>query len=177
MPNATTKNNHTIIAKTHALIYYALAVLVLLCDQISKWYFNHRLDEMQSISVIEPVLNWTLAYNKGAAFSFLATQSGWQKWLFALLGVAVIIFIARALQKSHHAKCLSIGFALVMGGAAGNVLDRVRLGHVVDFIHVHYANVWHYPIFNIADIGICTGMALLIFDALFLEKKRKLHTS
>ena len=155
--------------------YYVIAVLLLAIDQISKVFFERWLVvEGNSVSVIEPVFNWTLAYNRGAAFSFLANQGGWQKWFFAVLGLAVSMFIIaylRKLPKSAHV--LSLGLAMVLGGAVGNVIDRILYGHVIDFIHVHYANVWHYPVFNVADIGICVGMALVVIDMLFLEKKRQ----
>lgn len=106
----------------------------------------------------------------------LANQSGWQKWFFAVLGVAVSAFVIGYLRKiPKTAYVLSLGLALVLGGAIGNVVDRVLHGHVIDFIHVHYADAWHYPIFNIADIGICVGMALVVIDMLFLESRRKPH--
>lgn len=154
--------------------YYLLAVIVLILDQISKQYFESIFDLGDSVAVIEPVLNWTLAYNYGAAFSFLADQPGWQKWFFAILGSVVSIFIISYLRKiPKNAPILSLGLAMVLGGAIGNVLDRVFFGYVIDFIHVHWHDVWHYPIFNIADIGICVGMALVVIDMLFFEKKRE----
>lgn len=155
-------------------IYYAIAVVVLVLDQASKMFFEKWLvHELHSVPVIEPVLSWTLAYNRGAAFSFLANQGGWQKWFFAVLGLVVSLFIIQYLRKiPANAKVLSIGLAMVLGGAVGNVIDRILYGHVIDFIHVHYADVWHYPIFNVADIGICVGMALVVIDMLFFEQKR-----
>ncbi len=164
-PNSNTKT---------VLGYYALAVAVLALDQITKYYFNTAFKLGDSVGVISPVLNWTLAYNYGAAFSFLANAGGWQKWFFAVLGLAVATFIIVYLkQLPKQAKVLSFGLALVLGGAIGNVIDRFVHGYVIDFIHVHYADVWHYPIFNIADIGICVGMALVVIDMLFFEKKRQ----
>lgn len=157
-----------------AFVYYIIALVVLIIDQVTKISFEKWLvTEFNSAPVIEPVLNWTLAYNRGAAFSFLANQGGWQKWFFAILGLMVSLFILSYLRKiPQNAKVLSFGLALVLGGAVGNVIDRILYGHVIDFIHVHYADVWHYPIFNIADIGICVGMTLVVVDMLFLEKKR-----
>ena len=81
-----------------------------------------------------------------------------------------IIYLKKAPKTAN---ILNLGLSLVLGGAIGNVIDRILHNHVVDFIHVHYADVWHYPIFNIADIGICVGMAMIIYDMLFLEKKRR----
>ncbi|OOS03652.1 signal peptidase II [Moraxella cuniculi] len=156
-----------------AFIYYGIGLLVLAFDQFIKHYFDNKLALGESISVIEPVLNWTLAYNYGAAFSFLADAGGWQKWFFIILGIVVTAYIVIYLRQiPKTAKVLSLGLAGVLGGALGNVIDRAVHGYVIDFIHVHYANVWNYPIFNTADIGICVGMALVIYDMLFLEKKR-----
>ncbi len=157
------------------LKWYLVAICVLLLDQISKVYFLKTLvEEGNTISVIEPVLNWTLAYNRGAAFSFLANQGGWQKFFFAGLAFIVSLFLIwyiRVVPK--QAKILSLALSLILGGAVGNLIDRMTYGYVIDFIHVHYANVWHYPVFNIADIGVVTGVFLMIFDMLFLEKKRQ----
>ncbi|WII95660.1 signal peptidase II [Moraxella haemolytica] len=157
--------------------YYLIALVVLMLDQITKIYFNSRFELYETVDVIPPLLNWTLAYNHGAAFSFLADQAGWQKWFFAVLGLAVAVFLTVYIrQVPRMAKVLSLGLALVLGGAIGNVVDRFLYGYVIDFIHVHYADIWHYPIFNIADIGICIGMVLVVYDMLFLEKKRQPKT-
>ncbi|OOR85384.1 signal peptidase II [Moraxella canis] len=157
-----------------AMGYYLIAIVVLVIDQLTKYYFKTALNLGESIAVIPPVLNWTLAYNYGAAFSFLADQAGWQKWFFAILGLVVSGYIIVYLRKVPRiASTLSLGLALVLGGAIGNVIDRILRGHVIDFIHVHYADVWHYPIFNIADMGICIGMAMVVYDMLFLENKRQ----
>lgn len=157
-----------------AIFYYAVAIFLLVVDQVSKVFFEKWLgSEFASVAVIDPFLNWTLAYNRGAAFSFLADQGGWQKWFFVALGLfvsAALIFYLR--QTAKNAKTLSLGLALVLGGALGNVIDRLLYGHVIDFIHVHYGDAWHYPIFNVADMGICVGMGLVAIDALFLASKR-----
>ncbi len=160
-----------------ANLYYLIGFVVLILDQATKIFFEKWLVvEGNSVSVIDPILNWTLAYNRGAAFSFLANQGGWQKWFFAALGVAVSLFIIYYLRQiPKNAKILAWGLALVLGGAIGNVIDRFLYGHVIDFIHVHYANVWHYPVFNIADMAIMGGMALVVIDMLFFESKRKQH--
>ncbi|WP_227429748.1 signal peptidase II [Psychrobacter sp. I-STPA6b] len=160
---------------SQALIWYGLSVFVIILDQWTKWLAEHTLSFHQPVPVIEPVLSWTLAYNYGAAFSWLANQSGWQKWFFAGLALVMSIFLMVYLVRAPRtAKLLNLGLALILGGAVGNLIDRVRLGHVVDFIHVHYADVWHYPIFNIADIAICVGVFFVIIDMLFLENKRSI---
>lgn len=156
-----------------ALNWYLLSLVVIILDQWTKWLAETNLTFLEPVPVIEPFLNWTLAYNYGAAFSFLADAGGWQKWFFAGLALLMSLFLIGYLAKApRQAKLLSLGLALVLGGAVGNLIDRLLHGHVIDFIHVHYADVWHYPIFNIADIGISIGVLLIVIDMLFLEKKR-----
>ncbi len=158
---------------SRAFVWYALSLLVLAIDQWTKWLAETNLTFNEPLSVIEPFLNWTLAYNYGAAFSFLADAGGWQKWFFSGLALVMSIFLTIYLIKAPRpAKLLSLGLALVLGGAVGNLIDRLLHGHVIDFIHVHYANVWHYPIFNVADMAICIGVLLIIIDMIFLESKR-----
>ena len=157
-----------------ALNWYLLSLVVIILDQWTKWLAETNLTFLEPVPVIEPFLNWTLAYNYGAAFSFLADAGGWQKWFFSGLALLMSLFLIGYLAKApRQAKLLSLGLALVLGGAVGNLIDRLLHGHVIDFIHVHYADVWHYPIFNIADIGISIGVLLIIIDMLFLEKKRE----
>ena len=154
------------------LRWLALSLLVIVLDQITKNYFNHLLQLGQSIDLL-PVFSWTLAYNTGAAFSFLHDAGGWQRWFFVALAIgvsgAMTVWLARL---PANAKVLMAGIALLVGGALGNVYDRFVLGYVIDFIHLHYQD-WHFPAFNIADCGITVGAALLILDSLFLEKHRQ----
>ncbi|UNU72841.1 signal peptidase II [Moraxella nasovis] len=171
MPNVTPSLT---LNGNRAVSYYVLAAVVFVIDQLTKYFFNHSFELGETVSVISPILNWTLAYNYGAAFSFLADQGGWQKYFFAGLSVIVSIFIIIYLRKVPKvATWLSLGLALVLGGAIGNMVDRFIHGYVIDFIHVHYADVWHYPIFNIADMAIMGGMGLVLIDMLFFENKRK----
>ena len=158
---------------SRAFVWYLLSLVVLIIDQWTKWLAETNLNFNEPVSVIEPILNWTLAYNYGAAFSFLADAGGWQKWFFAGLALLMSLFLIVYLIKApRNAKLLSIGLALVLGGAVGNLIDRLLHGHVIDFIHVHYNDAWHYPIFNIADMGISIGVVMIVIDMLFLEKKR-----
>lgn len=161
-----------------AIKWYAVALVVLILDQLSKQYFLKTLvEEGNSISVIEPILNWTLAYNRGAAFSFLANQGGWQKFFFAALALLVSIFLIWYIRKvPRSAKLLSLALAMILGGAIGNLIDRMVYGHVIDFIHVHYADLWDYPVFNLADCGVVGGCMLMIFDMFVLEGKRNKHS-
>lgn len=177
MPNNIDIRNTPEQNGNKAMRYYLIALVVLILDQASKYYFNTTFELHETVDVIPPVLNWTLAYNYGAAFSFLADAGGWQKWFFAILGLAVSAFIIIYLRQiPKSAKVLAMGLALVLGGAIGNVIDRFVHGYVIDFIHVHYADVWHYPVFNIADMAIMGGMGLVVVDMLFFESKRK-HAS
>ena len=145
--------------------WYALAVLVVLADQLSKALALRHLDYGRP----ERVFAWfdlTLHFNAGAAFSFLSGAGGWQRWLFAALAVAVSGFIARWLRALPRAQwLLALGLALVLGGALGNLVDRLWLGHVVDFISVHYRD-WYFPTFNVADAAITVGAALILLDSL-----------
>jgi len=163
---------------SRAFMWYILALVVVIIDQWTKWLAETKLTFHDPVPVIEPFLNWTLAYNYGAAFSFLADAGGWQKWFFSGLALLMSLFLIIYLIKApRKATLLSFGLALVLGGAVGNLIDRLLHGHVIDFIHVHYADVWHYPIFNIADIGISIGVLLIVIDMLFLEKKREMPRS
>jgi signal peptidase II len=142
----------------------AIATIILLLDQLSKW---SALSNLQ-LGIPEPVLpfmNWLLLLNSGAAFSFLAQGSGWQRWFFTIVGLVACVYIVWLLRKSQNDKILCVALSLILGGALGNVLDRIMYGAVVDFIDFHYAN-WHWPAFNIADSAICIGAALIIWGEL-----------
>jgi signal peptidase II len=146
------------------LRYLAIAIIVLLLDQLSKWSALSNL-QMGVPEPVLPFLNWLLLFNPGAAFSFLAQGSGWQCWFFTILGLAASIYIIRLLYKNQGDKLLCVALSLILGGALGNVLDRAMYGAVVDFIDVYYGN-WHWPAFNIADSAICIGAALIILGEL-----------
>lgn len=148
-----------------------LSVLVVILDQITKAYISHHYLEFEFTKVL-PVLDITLMHNVGAAFSFLASASGWQRWLFIGLAVvvslALIVWLIRMRGGAH--RMLAAGLALVLGGALGNVIDRIRLGYVVDFIHFHWDTAY-FPAFNVADSAITVGAACLLLDAMF-DKRR-----
>jgi signal peptidase II len=169
---STTQQGSVLQVQRGAAGWLALSVLIVIADQISKAYIVHHFAEFEFISLL-PVLDITRMHNVGAAFSFLASASGWQRWLFIGLAVAVslgIIAWLLRLQRSAH-RLLACGLALVLGGAVGNVIDRIRLGHVVDFIHFHWDRAY-FPAFNVADSAITVGAACLLLDALF-EGRRK----
>ena len=148
-----------------------LSVLVLVIDQLSKAHFEGALEMYQQIVVIPDYFSWTLAYNTGAAFSFLADSSGWQRWLFALIAVVVSAVLVVWLKRlGRNDTWLAIALALILGGALGNLYDRIVYGHVVDFILVHWQNRWYFPAFNFADSAICVGAVMLALD-MFKSKK------
>jgi signal peptidase II len=155
-----------------AASWLLLSVLVVLADQASKYYITEHFGEFEHITLL-PVLDITRMHNVGAAFSFLASASGWQRWVFiglaGVVSVGIIVWLVRLRERAHG--LLACGLALVLGGALGNVIDRIRLGYVIDFIHFHWDRAY-FPAFNVADSAITVGAACLLLDALF-EGKRK----
>ncbi|CRM80494.1 Lipoprotein signal peptidase [Pseudomonas sp. 31 R 17] len=163
MPNAASRFGR--------LGWLVLSVLVLVIDQVSKAHFEGTLEMFQQIVVIPDYFSWTLAYNTGAAFSFLADGGGWQRWLFAVIAVVVSAVLVVWLKRlGRDDTWLAIALALVLGGALGNLYDRVALGHVIDFILVHWQNRHYFPAFNFADSAITVGAIMLALD-MFKSKK------
>jgi len=147
-----------------------LAILVIVFDQITKMWAVDTLVFGKPVAVM-PNLNWTLAYNYGAAFSFLADMGGWQRWFFAGLALVVSTVLLVWLSKLPHKLTIETwGINLVLGGAIGNVIDRFLEGRVTDFIDF-YIGTWHYATFNIADIAITIGAGLLILSELILKPR------
>jgi signal peptidase II len=146
------------------LKWLALAFAVIVVDHLTKWWVTSTLDYQQAMPVL-PFFSLVLVNNTGAAFSFLANAGGWQRWFFIAIGVIATVIIVRLLARHAHEPRLAFALALVLGGALGNVLDRVVLGHVVDFLYFHYQD-WGWPAFNVADSAITVGAALLIWDSL-----------
>ena len=142
--------------------YVLLALGVLIADQITKWWAQMSLPIAQPIKVTD-FLNWFLIYNPGAAFSFLSQAGGWQRWFFTVIGIVAAIVIIWLLQKNTHDRPFCLALSLILGGAIGNVIDRLLYGAVVDFIDVHYDG-WHWPAFNIADSAISIGATLIVIN-------------
>ena len=141
-----------------------LAVVVVILDQLTKYIASTSLEMYQPIAVM-PMFNWTLMHNPGAAFSFLHDAGGWQRWFFAVIAIVVSAFIVFWIKRlEQHEKWQAIALALILGGAIGNVIDRIWLGYVVDFIEVYYQQ-WYWPAFNIADSAISIGVAMIIIDS------------
>jgi signal peptidase II len=148
-----------------------LSGLVVVLDQLAKWLAEHYLIPAQPLPVL-PFFNLTLLYNTGAAFSFLADAGGWQRWFFLILALLISIALVVWLSRLNRGDTrLAIALTLVLGGAVGNLIDRMVHGHVVDFIQLYYER-WFWPAFNIADSAITIGAALLIIDSLFGTQRR-----
>ena len=153
------------------MLWLGLSVLAIVLDQWTKSIASTQLIYAHSIEVL-PFLNWTLLHNYGAAFSFLSDAGGWQRYFFTgLAGIVSIIFIFWLMRMPRNTIVLPMAIALILGGAVGNLTDRVTLGYVVDFIHVFYQDK-NFPAFNLADSAITLGTILLLIDTFFLEKHR-----
>lgn len=140
------------------------SLLIIVLDQLTKQLVEASFMVYETLSVL-PFFNLTLAYNEGAAFSFLSDQGGWQRWFFALMASVVTIVLVVWLSRLRGEKVLALSLSLVIGGAVGNLLDRLLFGHVIDFLDFFYGQ-YHWPAFNVADIAISIGVALLFIDAL-----------
>ena len=156
------------------LPWLLLSVLILVADRVTKDIFEGTLSMYQRIEVIPGYFDWTLAYNTGAAFSFLADAAGWQRWFFAAIAIVVSVVLVVWLKRLKASETwLAVALALVLGGALGNLYDRVVLGHVVDFILVHWQSRWFFPAFNLADTFITIGAILLALDMFKSDKSAK----
>ncbi|MEM6579913.1 MAG: signal peptidase II [Pseudomonadota bacterium] len=149
-----------------SVYWYALAVLVVVLDQVTKALANTQLEYGLPVEVFS-WFNLTLQYNTGAAFSFLANAGGWQRYFFSIVALVIsMVLVVWLYRMPREQKLLGLALALILGGALGNVWDRIALGHVVDFISVHYGG-WYFPAFNIADSAISVGAVFMIYDSLF----------
>ncbi|HEU4779162.1 MAG TPA: signal peptidase II [Steroidobacteraceae bacterium] len=149
-----------------------LSVLVIIVDQITKQWIERTMVLGDSFTVL-PVLDIVRAHNSGAAFSFLDDAGGWQRWAFTILAIGVSIALVVWLRKLalNTQALLAFALALILGGAIGNVIDRIEHGYVVDFVHAHWGSAY-FPAFNVADAAISIGAVLVILDAI-LEGRRK----
>lgn len=151
-----------------------LSFMVILLDQATKQFAEAILTAYEAVTVL-PFFDLTLMYNKGAAFSFLSDQSGWQRWFFvvlALIVTAVLIGWLRRLKPGEQ--WVAVSLSLIIGGAVGNVIDRILFGQVIDFIHLHYQQ-YYWPAFNLADSAITIGVAIMLWDAFVLAPRRQAH--
>ncbi|HEY3785025.1 MAG TPA: signal peptidase II [Steroidobacteraceae bacterium] len=165
----------TVTAAASGWTWLPLSVAVIALDQLSKSWIMHHFGLYERHRLLS-VLDITLMYNTGAAFSFLSTASGWQRWVFVALafvvGAAILVWLRRLHGRSQG--LLSCSLALILAGAIGNVIDRLRIGHVVDFIHAHW-NDAYFPAFNVADSAITIGAALLLLEAWLESRGRRVR--
>jgi signal peptidase II len=155
--------------RTHPAAWLWLSLAVILLDQATKFLVTRFFELYERVEVL-PVLDFTLLHNTGAAFSILANASGWQRMFFVTLGIAVSLALVVWLWRLPRGeRLLPISLALIVGGAVGNVIDRIAHGYVVDFIHAHWGAAY-FPAFNIADSAITIGAVLLMLDA-FRERR------
>lgn len=154
-----------------ALRWLWLSAVIVVLDQWTKWLVTASFDLYERLELL-PVLGLTRLHNTGAAFSFLSDAAGWQRWFFVVLGVAVsillIVWLSRLPRRGRS--WLAVALALVVGGAIGNIIDRVAHGHVVDFISVHYDR-WFFPAFNVADSAITVGAVILLAESFFSREE------
>ncbi len=148
-----------------------LSFVVIVLDQLTKQLADRMLTLYEPVYVM-PIFDLTLLYNKGAAFSFLSDQGGWQRWFFTVLAILVSTVLTVWLWRlKPQEKWVAVALSLIIGGAVGNVIDRILFGHVIDFLHFHYQQ--HYwPAFNIADSAITLGVGIMLYDALVLAKNK-----
>ncbi|MBT8131263.1 MAG: lipoprotein signal peptidase [Gammaproteobacteria bacterium] len=156
-----------------AIRWLGLSIFVIIADQLSKFYIVENLVYRQRIE-ISAWLDITRLHNTGAAFSLLANMGGWQRWFFIALGLTVGLLILVWLFRLRvpQQRLLAVGLSLILGGAIGNVIDRIIYGHVIDFIHAHY-ETWYWPAFNVADSAITLGAGILILDTILDARRNR----
>jgi signal peptidase II len=169
-PSNPSRDNHRGLGR-----WLLAAFLLIVLDQITKIGFDHALNYGQRINIF-PFFDFTLLYNKGAAFSFLADQSGWQRWFFTVLGLGASVFILWMMHTHRNQPRFLLALTLILGGALGNVIDRIAYGHVVDFLLFYWKN-WYYPAFNVADAGITVGAILLVIDEILRIRSQHARSS
>lgn len=155
----------------HYLAYLGLSGMLIVVDQITKQLAERLLEPHAPVHVL-PSFNLTLMYNKGAAFSFLNDAGGWQRWFFIVFGIAVsIVLLVWLWRLGREERWLAAALSCIIGGAVGNIIDRVAFGHVIDFIVLYYDR-FYWPTFNVADSAITVGAAILIIQSLFENKSK-----
>ncbi|HSV53558.1 MAG TPA: signal peptidase II [Burkholderiaceae bacterium] len=166
------KANFAQAAATGGMLpWLGLALIILIADQFTKVLILGYY-QLGDSTTIAGFFNIVRAHNTGAAFSFLATASGWQRWFFTAIGVAATVFIVWMLRSHPGQKLFSFALACILGGAVGNVVDRLLHGYVVDFLQFHWRG-WYFPAFNVADSAITIGAACLILDELLRVRKSR----
>jgi len=172
-PNDTASARHSFVPRRF-WNWILVAIVIIVVDQLTKVYFDGNMSYGERWPVL-PFFDFTLLYNPGAAFSFLAGEQGWQRWLFTIIAVGAVGLILHLLRRYPEQVLFGMSLTFILGGAVGNLIDRVLHGHVVDFL-LFYWRDWHFPAFNIADMAITFGAILLILDEILRirrERRRK----
>ncbi|MFY8103449.1 MAG: signal peptidase II [Ramlibacter sp.] len=156
-------------ARSGMLPWLGLALLLFILDQFTKVLILGYY-QLGDSTYVTSFFNIVRVHNPGAAFSFLASASGWQRWFFTALGIGAALFILWLLRSHHHQKLFAFSMACLLGGAVGNVVDRLLYGYVVDFVQLHYAG-WAFPAFNVADAAITAGAIGMILDELLRVRR------
>lgn len=159
------KNRFSSKPQTSITPWLGIATIVVLLDQISKLTIT-KLLSLGDERVLTSFFNLVLAYNRGAAFSFLSNENGWQRYFFTAISIGAALYILYLLKKHAGQRLFCCALAFILGGAIGNVIDRALYGHVIDFLDFHWSNWGHFPAFNIADSAISLGAVLFIIDEL-----------
>lgn len=160
--------------KESGLRWYWIAVLIIVLDQLSKQWILANFKFRETIEIL-PLFNLTYARNYGAAFSFLSDAGGWQKWMFSIIAIGFSTVLTIWLRKQDKSLWrTNLAFTLVIGGAIGNLIDRLYHGFVVDFLDFYWGTS-HFPAFNVADSAICVGAALIILDSFISEREAKVN--
>jgi signal peptidase II len=163
---ATKKKSFTPVSSTKSSMgpWLGIAAIIILIDQITKITMT-KLFAFGESRPVTSFFNLVIAHNKGAAFSFLANETGWQRYFFTAIAAVAVVFIIYLLKRHAGQRLFCWALALILGGAIGNVIDRTLYGHVIDFLDFHVAG-WHWPAFNVADMAIVGGALLFVFDEL-----------
>ena len=157
------------------IVYFSIAIVTIVIDQITKWIASTNLAMHDPVPVM-PSFNFTLMHNYGAAFSFLSDAGGWQRWFFTIVAAVIsVVLVVWIIRLKAYEKWLGIGLSLVLGGAIGNLIDRVSYGYVVDFIQWYYDR-FYWPAFNIADSAIFVGTAILLLSTFFTKDEQETAT-
>ena len=175
MPNQASQQTEQVANSTKATVPFGrwllLAAVLIVLDQISKWYFELNFQFAERLNIL-PFFDFILVYNTGAAFSFLADHGGWQRWFFVALSIIASIVIVILLRRNSTKTLFCLSLSLILAGAIGNLIDRLLLGHVIDFLLFYWGDNY-FPAFNLADCCITVGAALLILDEIIRIRKDK----
>ncbi|MCX8514343.1 MAG: hypothetical protein RL017_668 [Pseudomonadota bacterium] len=159
------------IATKYRILFLVISFIIVIFDQLTKFIVRNNLTLLQSVKVNQ-YCDWTLAYNQGAAFSLLANEGGWQRIFFGIIATFVSMILAYYILNKNYKAWIGVAISFILGGAVGNLIDRIIAGRVTDFIDWHIGD-HHWPAFNIADSFICIGVTMIIIDSLFFKHSKQ----